>query len=149
MECERFRGEAALARVRVVGLGAQLDERRVEPNSGLGQAIAYFLKHWTPLTRFLEVVWAPLDSNLVERALKRAILHRKASLFYKTPNGAHVGDLFMAIIHTCELNRVEAFDYLTVVQQNLDALHAAPGAWLPWTYRDTIRQLRSTLAASA
>ena len=68
--------------------GAQLDERRVEPHSGLGQAITYFLKRWTPLTRFLEVAGAPLDSNLVERALKRAILHRKASLFYKTPNEA-------------------------------------------------------------
>ncbi len=129
-------------------LGAQLDERRVEPNSGLGQAITYFLKHWTPLTRFLEVAGAPLDSNLVERALKRAILHRKAALFYKTPNGAQVGDLFMAIVHTCELNGVDAFHYLIALQRDLDALTAAPGAWLPWTYRDTVRQLSTTLPAS-
>jgi hypothetical protein len=95
-------------------LRAQLEEHRVEPNSGLGQAIRYLIHHWTPPTRFLEVAGAPLDSNLdsnvVERALKRAILHRKASLFYKTWNGAQVGDLFMALIHTCELNRVEAFE---------------------------------------
>ncbi len=130
-------------------LAAQLTERRVEPNSGLGQAIRHLLKHWAPLTRFLEVAGAPLDSNLVERALKRAILHRKASLFYKTPNGAQVGDLFMALVHTCELNGVEAFDYLTVLQRHLDALHAAPSTWLPWTYRDTVRQLSTTLAVSA
>jgi transposase len=130
-------------------LRAQLDEHRIEPNSGLGQAIRHLLKHWIPLTRFLEVPGAPLDSNLVERALKRAILHRKASLFYKTPNGAQVGDLFMALVHTCELNGIEAFDYLIALQRHLDALKVAPGAWLPWTYRDTIRQLSPALPASA
>ena len=129
-------------------LSAQLDERRVEPNSGLGQAITYFLKHWMPLTRFLEVAGAPLDSNLVERALKRAILHRKASLFYKTPNGAQVGDLFMGLVHTCELNGVDAFDYLIALPRHPDALNAAPGAWLPWTYRETVRQLGTTLASA-
>jgi len=128
-------------------LGAQFDERRVEPNSGLGQAITYFRKHWTPLTRFLEVAGAPLDSNLVERALKRAILHRKASLFYKTPNGAHVGDLFMSIVHTCELNGVDAFHYLVALQRHLDALSAAPGAWLPWTYRETMQPSRALASA--
>jgi hypothetical protein len=54
----------------------QLDEHRVEPNSGLGQAISYMLKHWEKLTLFLRQAGAPLDSNIVERALKKAILHR-------------------------------------------------------------------------
>ena len=40
----------------------------------------------------------------MERALKKAILHRKNSLFYKTRKGAQMGDLFMSLIHTCELN---------------------------------------------
>jgi hypothetical protein len=52
----------------------QLDEHRVEPNSGLGQAITYMLKHWEKLTLFLRKAGAPLDSNIVERALKKAIL---------------------------------------------------------------------------
>jgi len=132
-----------------VWLDVQLVDHRVEPNSGLGQAIQYLRRHWAPLTRFLDVPGAPLDSNLVERALKRAILHRKASLFYKTRHGAEVGDLFMALVHTCELNGNVALDYLTVLQQHLDALRAAPGAWLPWTYQDTLRQLSTTFAASA
>jgi hypothetical protein len=55
---------------------AQLEERRVEPNSGLGQAISYLLKHWEKLTLFLRVAGAPIDNNVVERALKKAILHR-------------------------------------------------------------------------
>ncbi|HLB23829.1 MAG TPA: transposase, partial [Dehalococcoidia bacterium] len=49
-------------------LTAQFDEHRVEPHSGLGQAIAYFAKHWTKLTRFLEIAGAPLDNNLCNAA---------------------------------------------------------------------------------
>ena len=49
----------------------------VEPNSGLGNAINYLLKHWEKLTLFLRKAGVPLDNNLVERALKKAILHRK------------------------------------------------------------------------
>jgi transposase len=123
----------------------QLDDHLVEPNSGLGQAITYFVKHWTTLTRFLQVAGAPLDNNLVERALKKAILHRKAALFYKTPNGAHVGDLFMSAIHTCELNGVNAFEYLVELQRHADALKQTPGAWMPWTYRETLRQLGASV----
>ncbi len=55
---------------------AQFAEKRVEPNSGLGEAITYCLRHWERLTLFLRQAGAPLDSNLVERALKKCILHR-------------------------------------------------------------------------
>ena len=47
---------------------AQLDQHRIEPNSGLGKAINYFLNHWTPLTLFLRQPGAPLDNNIVERS---------------------------------------------------------------------------------
>jgi transposase len=126
----------------------QLDEHLVEPNSGLGQAITYFLKHWTPLTRFLEIPGAPVDNNVVERALKKAILHRKGALFYKTLNGAHVGDLFMTAIYTCELNRINPFEYLVALQRHADALKETPGAWLPWTYRETLQQLGASTEAA-
>jgi hypothetical protein len=120
----------------------QLEARRVEPNSGLGDAITYFLKHWTKLTRFLTVPGAPLDNTIVERALKRAILHRKSALFFKTLNGAKVGDLFMSAIHTCELNAVNPFAYLVALQQHAGALAATPSAWMPWNYRVTLQQLK-------
>jgi transposase len=57
-------------------LAAQLAEHRTEPNSGLGKAITYLLRHWTKLTLFLRQQRAPLDNNIAERALKKAILHR-------------------------------------------------------------------------
>ena len=119
-------------------LAEQIDAHRIEPNSGLGQAITYFLKHWTPLTLFLRVPGAPLDNSICERALKKAILHRKNALFYQTPTGAHVGDLFMSLIHTCELAGANPFDYLTVLQQHRDALAATPADWMPWNYRETL-----------
>jgi hypothetical protein len=116
-------------------LARQFEERLVEPNSSLGGAISYMLKHWERLTLFLRVPGAPLDNNICERALKRAILHRKNALFYKTCRGAHVGDVFMSLIHTCELCGANPFDYLTELERHSADLSANPQAWMPWNYR--------------
>jgi transposase len=118
---------------------AQFRDKRVEPNSGLGEAITYCLKRWDRLTLFLREPGAPLDSNIVERALKKAILHRKNSLFYKTTHGAEVGDLFMSLIHTCELNDANPFDYLTELEIHAEELAKSPAAWMPWNYRQTFQ----------
>ena len=119
-------------------LSRQLDEKLTEPNSALGGAIRYMLKHWNELTLFLRQAGAPLDNNLCERALKKAILHRKNALFYKTSNGARVGDLFMSLIYTCQLNQANPFDYLTQLQRNAESLAARPQLWMPWNYRDAL-----------
>jgi transposase len=119
-------------------LEVQLADRRTEPNSGLGQAIMYLLRHWHPLTLFLRKAGAPLDNNLVERALKRAVLHRKNSLFYRTLNGAQVGDLFMSLIHTCQLCGANSFDYMIELQRHAQELAACPAEWMPWNYRETL-----------
>jgi hypothetical protein len=116
-------------------LDHQTDENLVEPNSGLGKAIAYMKKHWTKLTRFLEVPGAPLDNNICERSLKRCIQHRKNSLFYKTEHGAYIGDLFMSLIHTCNLMQVNPFDYLVTMIKNSSELFKDPSKWMPWNYQ--------------
>ena len=125
-------------------LGRRFDEKLVEPNSALGEAINYMLRHWEKLTRFLHEVGAPLDNNLCERALKKVILHRKNALFYKTCRGAAVGDMYMSLIHTCELLEINPFDYLTTVHQHPEQVAAAPEAWLPWTYQTTLDAEPST-----
>ena len=119
-------------------LEVQLAERKTEPNSGLGKAITYLLRHWRPLTLFLREAGAPLDNNIVERALKRAVLHRKNALFYRTLNGAQVGDLFMSLIHTCQLCGANSFEYLIELQRHAAELAAHPAGWMPWNYRDTL-----------
>ena len=47
---------------------AQFAEQKTEPNSGLGKAISYLLRHWTKLTLFLRQPGAPLDNNIGEQA---------------------------------------------------------------------------------
>jgi hypothetical protein len=116
-------------------------EKQVEPNSGLGSAIQYMLTRWERLTLFLRVPGAPLDNNGVERSLKLAIRHRNNSLFYKTENGAHVGDLFMSLIHTCRLCGANAFDYLCALRRYAKNLRENPSAWMPWNYRETVAAL--------
>jgi transposase len=122
-------------------LTEQIEQHQVEPNSGLGEAITYMRNHWEALTLFLKQPGAPLDNNVCERALKKAILHRKNAYFYKTQNGARVGDLFMSLIHTCELNSVNPFDYLTELQKHAEAAALCPDDWMPWNYQ---RKLQST-----
>jgi hypothetical protein len=112
----------------------QIEDKKVEPNSSMGKAIHYMLKHWEPLTLFLRIPKAPLDNNIVERALKRVILHRKNSLFFKTKNGAYISDLFMSLIHTCHLSGVNPFHYLTALQRHSSELFKNPEKWLPWNY---------------
>jgi transposase len=124
-------------------LEAQFAERKTEPNSGLGKAITYLLRHWRPLTLFLRQAGAPLDNNVVERALKRAVLHRKNSLFYRTLNGADVGDLFMSLIHTCQLCDANSFDYLTELQRHAQEVETKPAEWMPWNYRETLERIVS------
>ena len=113
----------------------QFSQHKVEPNSGLGKAITYMQRHWKALTLFLRQPGAPLDNNICERAIKLAVLHRKNALFYRTLNGAHVGDLFMSLIHTCQLNGVNSFDYLVELMRHAAQVAANPQEWVPWSYR--------------
>jgi len=124
-------------------LHTQLKENKVEPNSGLGKAISYMLKHWQGLTLFLREPGTPLDNNIVERALKKAILHRKNALFYKTLNGAEVGDLYMSLIHSCELNDVNPVSYLTELLRHADDLACKPADWMPWNFQTTLERMQS------
>jgi transposase len=119
-------------------MNAQLKERKVEENSGLGKAYNYLLKRWDKLTLFLRVPNAPIHNNVIERGLKMAIRHRNASLFYRTQRGADVGDMYMTIIYTADLYRENVFEYLTILQLHEADVVANPSAWLPWTYRATL-----------
>jgi len=123
-------------------LVAQIVEKKVEPNSGLGEAITYSLDHWKKLTLFLREPGAPLDNNLCESALRKAVIHRNNSLFYKTEHGAEVGDCFMSLIQTCRLAGEDPFHYLTELQRHHKELAANPKDWMPWSYRATLGRIQ-------
>ena len=66
--------------------------------------------------------------------MKKAILHRKNALFNKTMNGARVGDLFMSLSHTCELNKVIPFGCLKELLRQAAEAVVCPAKWMPWNY---------------
>lgn len=115
-------------------IGKQFADKQVEPNSSLGQALRYVLRHWDGLTKFLSVAGAPLDNNLAERVLKRFVLMRKNSLFYKTEHGAAIGDILLSLIETCRLNRVNAWQYLVWLVRHAKLARSDPDQCLPWNY---------------
>lgn len=124
-----------------IWLDQQIVGKHVEPNNPLGKAIQYLRNHWVGLTLFLREPNAPLDSNAVERILKKVVLHRKNSLFFKTAQGAKVGDAYLTLIVTCQLNKGNPHEYLTELQYNHEAVKANPGDWLPWTYKATLQRI--------
>ena len=115
-------------------LQKQVEDRLVEPNSSLGKAMTYLQTHWKTLTRFLSIPGAPLDNNLVERALKLFIRQRKNSLFFRTEHSAYIASVITRLIATCLHAGVNALDYLVALQEHRAEVAADPAAWLPWTY---------------
>jgi len=124
-----------------IWLNNQLVYEQMESNGGLGTGVRYMLRHWHPLTTFLRVAGAPLDSSWAERAIKIAIRHRRNSLFYKTAKGAQVGDCLMSLIYTAKVNGINPYDYLNTLQEHADAVKANPELWLPWNYAQTAASL--------
>jgi transposase len=122
----------------------QIEQKKVEPNSGLGQAIRYMLKRWDKLTLFLREPGVPLDNNACEQILKRAVRHRRNSLFYKTERGALVGDLFMSLIETCRFCDANPLDYLTALQKHARLVNQHPEQWLPWNYQAALAAANSS-----
>ena len=146
LQLHRSKSQQAMTRLHN-WMTRQFAEKLVEPNSALGEAITYMLKHWEKLSRFLHVAGAPLDNNTCERALKKVILHRKNALFYKSQHGARVGDMYMSLIYTCEQCGVSPFEYLTELHRNADRVAAEPDNWLPWNYRAAIDADRALVEA--
>jgi len=140
---------------------AQLAEHKTEPNSGPGKEFCryhstvrarpdsshlLFTESLAEADAFRAASRRAAGQQCVERALKKAILNRRNALFYKTLNGAGVGDLFMSLIHTCELNGVNPFDYLTELQRHAEELKQRPAEWMPWNYRETPARLATPTA---
>ncbi|HAU3965746.1 TPA: transposase [Legionella pneumophila] len=123
----------------------QLETKQVEPNDSLGTAMRYMLKHWHELTQFLRVPGAPLDNNILERALKIPIRGRRTWLFYKTQYGAMIGGVLTSVIYTCALAGINPLTYLTALQENKNQVVKEPERWLPWNYQDNL----TTVLASA
>ena len=118
-----------------------LEDPRTEPNGELAKALRYLKKHWVKLTRFLSVPGAPIDNNIVERALKLAIRIRKNSLFYKSNYSAGLSGVLQSLIETSIASNINPVDYLAAIHTYAHYVQNNPSQWLPWTYQDTLKRL--------
>ena len=120
-----------------------IDNKKIEANSDLGGVINYCLARWDKLTLFLRRPGIPITNDLAEHLIKNpAVRHRKASLHYKTLDGALRGDIFMSLIATCELHKVNTLHYLTLIQEYRSDVIASPHLWLPWNYLSRFEKLK-------
>lgn len=119
-----------------------LDKQNLEfePNGNAGKAIDYILNRWTQLTQFLRHAHAPLDTNIVERALKLVIQVRKSSMFYKSLSSATFASHVQSAIYSAAQNDINPCDYMVALIDNEQAVIQNPAAWLPWHYKETIKQ---------
>ena len=108
--------------------GSLINEKHVEPNSGLGKAIKYLENHWEGLTLFLRMPGVPLTNNENERLIKRAVLNRKNAYFFKTEAGAKIGDVLLSIIETCALNKANPWEYLVAIQKHQHQVRLCPNS---------------------
>lgn len=124
-----------------------LADELTEPNGVLAAECKYLLKHWPGLTQFLHVAGAPLDNNELEAMLKYMILYRKNSQFFRTLYSADYGSRIISLIVTCIVGGFNAIDYLTELQRHEEAVWRDPGAWMPWSYQDTLKSQQVLKAA--
>ena len=103
-------------------------------------------KHWSELTLFLRVAGAPLDNNICDRILKRAILHRKTALFFRTQRGAIIADICMSLIQTAELANKNPLHYPTSLLERHAQVALSPKDWFPWNHEETLASLQSAAA---
>jgi hypothetical protein len=123
----------------------KLKSKRVEPNSPLWEPLTFFVNQWERLTRFCEVPGVPLDTNLVEQALIMAVRYLAGSFNYHTEDGAVVGDHAMSLIATARANDVEPVAYLTECLRCHEDLAKRPDSYLPWVYRERMKEGDSPL----
>lgn len=58
-----------------------------------------------------------------------------------TLRGAHIGDVFMTLIHSCEFSHANPLDYVMDLQQRANAAAQTPTDRFPWNYPDALESV--------
>jgi transposase len=132
---QRLRQERALPVVTALCQWLCEEETKVLPKSPMGQAIAYALRHWRALTRYLDDGFLDIDNNLAELTLRHIAIGRKNWLFAGSQAGARTAAVLFSVTSTCHRHRVDAFAYLHDLLQRLAHEPQPPAEvlrnWLP------------------
>jgi Transposase IS66 family/IS66 C-terminal element len=112
----------------------------VLPKSGLGQACAYLLAHWQPLTAHLRYHYTRLDTNAVENAIRPSKLGAKNWLFVGHPDAGDRAAVLYSLIVSCQRHGKDPHAYLKDVLTRLPAMTnqddlgpLLPSRWAPAT----------------
>ncbi|MBA2655851.1 MAG: IS66 family transposase [Tatlockia sp.] len=92
--------------------------------SKLGDGLNYMQQRWNELCAYLLDGSLEIDNNLVENLIRPFALGRKNWLFSGSPRGAHASALFYSLIATAKANRLNSFDYLKTLFENIRSCRA-------------------------
>jgi len=112
---------------------------KILPKSPMGLAIAYALRHWDALTRYLEHGFLAIDNNVAELTLRHIAIGRKNWMFAGSRKGAETAAILFSVTSSCHRHKVDAFAYLHDLLQRL-AHDPQPSpellrGWLPDRWR--------------
>jgi transposase len=79
------------------------------PKSDAGQAVAYILKNWPALTRYLDDAALPIDNNRTERSLRGIAVGRNNWTFLGSDRGGKTMAILRSFVTSCEINKVDPF----------------------------------------
>lgn len=108
----RLRQEKSLPLVTALCQWLQAEQPKVLPKSPIGQAVAYALRHWQALTRYVADGFLDIDNNPAERTLRHIAIGRKNWLFAGNAQGAETAAILFSVTSTCHRHGVDAFAYL-------------------------------------
>jgi transposase len=115
----RLRREQSLSVVTALCQWLREEQGKVLPKSPMGQAIAYALRHWQALTRYLDDGFLDIDNNIAELMLRHIAIGRKNWLFAGSSSGAETAAILFSVTSTCHRHGVDAFAYLRDLLQRL------------------------------
>ncbi len=120
-----------------------LNDKVVDPNSGLGGVFEYFLIREKGLTAFCFYPGFPIDNNRCENAQKLVALHRKNAEYFRTLRGACAGDVIMSLGATMQRNGGNIHNYLINLQRYEAEVAKRPQDFMPWNYLETVKKLEA------
>jgi transposase len=135
----RLRQEKSLPVVTALCQWLEQERAPVLPKSAMGQAIAYALRHWPALTRYLGDGFLDIDNNAAELALRHIAIGRKNWLFAGSAKGAETAAVLFSVTSTCQRHGVDAFAYVRDLLERLahdpQPAPAVLREWLPDRWR--------------
>ena len=109
---------------------------KVLPQSAIGKAIAYTLKLWPRLQRYVDDGRSEIDNNLIENTIRPIAIGRKNYLFAGSHQGAERVAMMYSFLGTCKQHNVNPFNWLQAVFTNLpDCKMSKLNSYLPQNWK--------------